>query len=457
MYRALIYPITVLIFVAFVITPQGVSGDQFLPFPIKLNHDPTICAIEPQPDQEFPSIGKKLLDQTEYSVLDWNMKLNEGLGKHPLWNIKLIKVPLSSQNSFDYSSCEITIHFLPKPAIEDLEFVAAGITIPNFETGKTNIEIYYLGLSTKATWIDLPGDYYTIVPVPYYTGYLDTDPHLGGTIRHEIGHSLGLGHYAVGDTEREQIVNGMEDMPSIMIDTITVIGVTHFDITSLDVSEIRTKYGTQGFNNPSQGNEFKRIHIIRTDKSFYQPEDPITVSVDTTAFNAETHAGLYIIDSFGVMTELFGVSKTNSTVTLNSGGYKEGKYYAELMDFNDSAYDYTSFTIGKNIPALLTPEPAATAQIPSPAEIPVWIKNNAKWWSEGSLTDDDFIKGIQYLIQQGIITIPPTQSGSATSQQIPVWIKNNARWWADDQISDDEFVKGIQYLISNGILKVKTS
>ena len=38
-------------------------------------------------------------------------------------------------------------------------------------------------------------------------------------------------------------------------------------------------------------------------------------------------------------------------------------------------------------------------------EIPAWIKNNAGWWSEGSITDTDFISGIQWLITNGIIKI----------------------------------------------------
>lgn len=40
------------------------------------------------------------------------------------------------------------------------------------------------------------------------------------------------------------------------------------------------------------------------------------------------------------------------------------------------------------------------------SSIPQWIKNNAKWWSEGTITDADFLKGIQYLIQQGLIQVP---------------------------------------------------
>jgi len=38
-------------------------------------------------------------------------------------------------------------------------------------------------------------------------------------------------------------------------------------------------------------------------------------------------------------------------------------------------------------------------------EIPSWIKNNAEWWSQGLITDDDFVKGIQYLVEQGIIKV----------------------------------------------------
>ncbi|MGI0026617.1 MAG: hypothetical protein ACREAD_02100 [Nitrosopumilaceae archaeon] len=86
--------------------------------------------------------------------------------------------------------------------------------------------------------------------------------------------------------------------------------------------------------------------------------------------------------------------------------------------------------------------------------IPSWIKNNAKWWSEGQIGDSDFIKGTQYLIQNGIMKIPETQASSSSSNQIPSWIKNNAGWWANGTISDDEFVKGMQYLVQVGIIQV---
>ena len=87
-------------------------------------------------------------------------------------------------------------------------------------------------------------------------------------------------------------------------------------------------------------------------------------------------------------------------------------------------------------------------------EIPAWIKNNAGWWSEDLIGDSDFVSGIQYLITEGIMTIPATQSGTSTSQEIPAWIKNNAGWWSEDLIGDSDFVSGIQYLITEGIMNV---
>ena len=38
-------------------------------------------------------------------------------------------------------------------------------------------------------------------------------------------------------------------------------------------------------------------------------------------------------------------------------------------------------------------------------EIPDWIRNNAKWWADGLITDQDYIQGLQYLISQGILKV----------------------------------------------------
>ncbi len=103
-------------------------------------------------------------------------------------------------------------------------------------------------------------------------------------------------------------------------------------------------------------------------------------------------------------------------------------------------------------PVSLTSNELATIPGIQALKIPSWIKSNAGWWAKGQISDDEFVKGIQYLISQSIMKIPSTQASSSSSQTIPSWIKSNAGWWADGQISDDEFVKGIQYLVTNGVI-----
>jgi len=88
--------------------------------------------------------------------------------------------------------------------------------------------------------------------------------------------------------------------------------------------------------------------------------------------------------------------------------------------------------------------------------IPGWIKNTAKWWHDGQVGDSDFIKGLQYMIQKGIMVIPSSQSSASGSQTIPAWIKNDAGWWSDGTIDDQTFVQAIQYLITNGIIQIKS-
>ena len=85
--------------------------------------------------------------------------------------------------------------------------------------------------------------------------------------------------------------------------------------------------------------------------------------------------------------------------------------------------------------------------------IPDWIKNVAGFWHAGDINDASFLEGISYLIQNDIIVIPSTESGSGGGA-VPEWVKNTAGWWADGSIDDETFVNAIQYLIQEGILQV---
>ena len=62
-------------------------------------------------------------------------------------------------------------------------------------------------------------------------------------------------------------------------------------------------------------------------------------------------------------------------------------------------------------------------------------------------------KVIPLLALLTVVTIFPL-AASAQSDTIPSWIKNNAGWWSDGSIPDNAFVSGLQWLISNGIMKI---
>ena len=86
--------------------------------------------------------------------------------------------------------------------------------------------------------------------------------------------------------------------------------------------------------------------------------------------------------------------------------------------------------------------------------MPSWIKNNAGWWADNKINDNDFISGIEYLIENKIIKVSTYVNKENFTNVIPSWIKNNAGWWSSGKISDDDFLTGIEYLIENGIIKV---
>ena len=89
-------------------------------------------------------------------------------------------------------------------------------------------------------------------------------------------------------------------------------------------------------------------------------------------------------------------------------------------------------------------------------KVPSWIKNNAGWWADGSIDDDSFVQGIQFLIKEKIIDVDSSVS-SQNDDQIPVWIKNNAGWWADGQISESDFLSGINHLVKTGIIYISNN
>jgi hypothetical protein len=137
-----------------------------------------------------------------------------------------------------------------------------------------------------------------------------------------------------------------------------------------------------------------------------------------------------IDQNFAATLSTSGSYKSIFTVNANSS---PGKYYIHLS-YDNKNLGTLSFSVISEI-------------------IPDWIKNNARWWSSNSISDNEFIDGIEHLIEKEIISVTPSER-STFEKEIPDWIKNNAKWWADDLISDKDFVESIQYLVKKGIILV---
>jgi len=61
--------------------------------------------------------------------------------------------------------------------------------------------------------------------------------------------------------------------------------------------------------------------------------------------------------------------------------------------------------------------------------VPEWIKNNAKWWSEGTISEADYLSSLEYLIINGIIQIPITVY-EVTAQQTLVTEDERAQFFS---------------------------
>jgi len=94
------------------------------------------------------------------------------------------------------------------------------------------------------------------------------------------------------------------------------------------------------------------------------------------------------------------------------------------------------------------------------AQIPAWVKNTAGWWGSGEISENEFVTGIEYLINNNIILLDfvpcndEIQSQYVDTKSIPDWIKNNANWWSENLIDDTDFINGLQYLIEYKIIKI---
>jgi len=197
---------------------------------------------------------------------------------------------------------------------------------------------------------------------------------------------------------------------------------------------------------PSPGLTFAAPTIsIETSQSIYEYGDHLIMIINVSEITGDD-ARIYITDSAERKSLLLQQPISQKYVEFpskfpfDSAIWKPGTYVLEFEYSGDKSS--TQFTIED------------TGKI----ALPFWIKDLAKMWiNEPLVTDKDFARAIEYLIQVEIIKIPYTEPGEETISSIPEWVKNNAGWWIEGKISDTEFAMTLQYLVKTGIITVNLS
>jgi len=184
---------------------------------------------------------------------------------------------------------------------------------------------------------------------------------------------------------------------------------------------------------------------IATNQSVYEYGDHLVMIISVSEITGDD-ASIYITDPTERRSLLLQqpisqeYTEFPSKFPFDATIWKPGTYVLELEYLEDKSS--TQFIIEE------------TGKI----ALPFWIKDLAHMWiTEPLVTDKDFARALEYLIEKEIISIPYTEPGTETVSSIPEWVKNNAEWWIEGKISDTEFALALQYLVKAGIITVNLS
>ncbi len=83
------------------------------------------------------------------------------------------------------------------------------------------------------------------------------------------------------------------------------------------------------------------------------------------------------------------------------------------------------------------------------------LKSKANAWAENQITDEKFLTEIEILFESRIIELDNLEQGSFQQHQfvMPSWVKNISKFWFDNSISEQEFINAIKYVLESSISK----
>ena len=197
---------------------------------------------------------------------------------------------------------------------------------------------------------------------------------------------------------------------------------------------------------PLMGQTFAApVVSIETSQETYHYGDNLSMTIIVSEITGDA-ATVYIIDM-----------EERKSLLLNPPIFQETTEFPSNFPFDATIWKTGAYTLEVEYSGAKS---SVQFYIEDTGEIalPFWIKDLAQMWiTEPFVTDKDFARAIEYLIQTEIIKIPYTEPEGETIASIPDWVKNNAEWWIDEKISDTEFTLALQYLVKKGIIAVNLS
>ena len=419
---------------------------------VRLKEPPTYCVIAPH-DEVSEAKNLVWVKLTKDAVFAWEKSLKDAeIENDSVWDMFIKNIPDSNENS-----CDVKIEFKDKPGLSDT--VAGYFSWP---PGK--IVVYYLQ----------PKLCEGLVPC-YDDETLKSDDAIFAIILHEIGHSLGLGHYVSDDNDvNKKWHTSNESPPSAMIPTIPRIA-SLLQITDIDVNKVREIYGSEGFfafsnkNIPTpqpqptpEPEPEPTPEPTPTPKPTPEPTPtPKPTPKPTPEPEPEPIIPLSPVTSLEVSQTVIEADRYDRQMVTISGRIADDEFYRGLPVI------LTIYKPDESVEVLKIKTTGVgyfeTLWIIDKESLRGVYHVSASYNDHVDSNMDKSFKVINREIDSSSTKSHPTilstepasqNTPSSSGVQIPPWVKNSAKWWAEEQIGDQAFVSGIQYLIEQEIILI---
>ena len=473
------------------------------PNELVVRNNPTVCSIQPiDPDLTKNQI-EKFAKQSRTTIQEWQQHLQseEGKKEWPNWEINYKQFDYDKLDSGEILDCDVVLIFSKTPP--SLGFWGIlGFAMSDYETGKTIIEIYYsIPQLCDSGKREREGNIIWILQIHCY-GEMMVSDHLGGVIRHELGHGLGLGHYQSTDEDITLSWNkGLSPAPSIMVQ-VSYENSDELRITPRDIEKLKGIYGADGFvlNSSEEKNltlvspyitEHNYTNFKNSDYGFdLQYPEKWFVDENIVEFEDESRI-LYIAEEQGNLNRTLTVGVSDKSTISDSNDESildtlidQEKKYCDSRSVEDNDFVCENFILleskiknnanGKVYALKYAWNDGSSYHVTYKNHLiagdkiwkitgegilaPFLLTKNVMVHSMASFRLDDSVPNIPPITSEPELQIDPPSmeldAGPSESTQIPDWVRGNAEWWAQGLIGDSDFVSGIQYLIKEGIMQI---